>query len=228
MFLALRRACLINGVVAMINKILAGALLCCASAGSYAGTIYSTEASFLASAGTTTTEDFESYPTGSTGSGAVANYTFDDFSVSSDPAAIKVLGSSAYGNHNTTSGGSKYLSFDTDIGSVGSDIIFEFDFGFSPLNAFGLYFTDTDHAVEVVIDGVSYDVSATGDGGENYFGFVSDVSFSSIMINGGSTDSHWSVDDVSYAVASVPEPGSVFLLVAALSGLAVRYRGKSA
>jgi len=211
----------------MKSLILAGIVAYGVSTSAFAGVIYSNESDFLSNSGLTTTETFESYAVGNTSSGALSSVMFDDFSVSSNPAAIKVLGAEAYGNHNTTAGGLNYLSFDTDMGNVGSDVTFEFNFGYSPVTSFGLYFTDTEQEIDILIDGVTYNVAATGDGGESYFGLVSDTAFSSIFINGGSSDSQWSVDDISYSMASVAEPGTAALLLMGLTGLTLSRRKKA-
>jgi len=163
---------------------------------------YSDEASFLAAAGLVATEDFEDEPlVGTAGGGAQTLITFDDFTATSTPAALKVLDSPWYGNHNTTAGGAKYLSADTDIGWTSSEVTLAFDYAIS---AFGLYLIDIEDGVTLTIGGSDYTVPGHGSGGESYFGIIAEDPFATVYMDMGETDSHSSIDDVSYAAAPCP------------------------
>jgi len=206
------------------TTLIAIVVFCYAIVSSQGAVIYTDQASFLSNVGIFETEDFESYPLiGDTGSGAVDIYSFADFTVSSIPPAIKLLGAPFVGNHNTTVGGSKYLSFDTDLGGVGTDATLTFHFDVSPIYSFGLYLIDLEMSAQVVVNGINYNVPSTGSGGEAYFGIVSDIAFSSVILDGGSTDSHWSIDDISYT--AIPEPSSL-ATISLVSGLGLFIRRK--
>lgn len=161
--------------------------------------IFDNQAEFLAAAGPVTTEDFEDEPVvGTCDSMNVPTITVDDFSATTVPEAAKLLDIPCFGNHNTTPGGVKYLSFDTDAGGVSSEVTITFN---SPISALGFYIIDLDNnPLEVTINDIPYTVPATGDEGEAYFGIISNTSFTTIglrILTG--YDSHYSVDDVAYS-----------------------------
>jgi hypothetical protein len=168
--------------------------------------IFDNQADFLAAAGSVTTEDFEDEPlVGDCSSGAQTFLSFDHFDATATPAALKVLGvDCGNGNHNTTPGGFKYLSADTDLGGVSAFVTLSFN---TFLHAFGLYLIDIEAgggSVELTINGVPYLVPGGPNGGESYFGIVSPVSFTDIeiaIVSG--SDSHYSLDDIAYGAGPV-------------------------
>ena len=175
-----------------------------------AAVVFNDQGSFLSAAGPLSREDFEDEPlVGNPDSGAVPSIAFDFFTATSTPTALKVLGSPAFGNHNTTPGGQKYLSADTDLGFTGSTVQF-ISFA-APVSTFGLFLVDIESGATVTINAIPYNVASTGDGGTRYFGIIEDVPFTSVALSGGQ-DSHWSMDDV---VANVPEPPALLLSVVA-------------
>jgi hypothetical protein len=163
--------------------------------------VFDDQAAFLAAAGPVTTETFEDEPhSGDCDTGALPVLSVTDFTATSNPAALKILRDACFGNHNTTPGGVKYLTADTDVALVSADVMFVFN---EPLTAMGLWLVDLDSALlEVVIQGVGYPVLPHGDGGQSYFGIVSAVPFADAtfrIVNG--TDTHYSFDDVAYGLS---------------------------
>ncbi|MHC4427380.1 MAG: hypothetical protein ACYS0D_02095, partial [Planctomycetota bacterium] len=162
--------------------------------------IFDNQADFFDAAGTLATETFEDEPTiGTPGGGAQAMIELDDFTATSEPPALKILDAPFVGNHNTTPGGVKYLSADTDLGGVDSDVTFTFD---TSLTEFGMYITDNEGGIEIIINNVSHIVPSAGDGSEQYFAIISETAFSVVFIDIQNGDSHTSFDDVSYSVPS--------------------------
>jgi hypothetical protein len=160
--------------------------------------LFTDKAAFFAAAGVLTTETFEDEPWSATcDSGAAALLEFDDFTATSDPAALKLLREGCFGNHNTTQGGRRYLGADTDSAEASAVVTFAFA---ESLGAFGTYLVDLDAAaLEAEIDGVAYPVPANGEGGESWFGIVSDTAFATVTFRIiGGIDSHYSLDDVAY------------------------------
>jgi len=166
--------------------------------------VFNNEADFLSAAGYVTTQDFEAEATvGTCNDGAVPQIVFTDFTASSTPDAMKVLDEECVGNHNTTPGGAKYLSADTDQGGVSAEVTFMFD---APIKTLGLYITDLDTAtLQLVILGSSYPIAPHGDGGESYFGIIEDVEFTSVVVQIiQEFDSAYSFDDISYGAGLTP------------------------
>lgn len=191
--------------------------------------VYSDQESFLSDSSPITTEDFESYPLqGNTDSGGVTTYSFADFSLTANTNAIKILDVPHAGNHNTTAGGSQYLAFDTDTGLLGSYVTFSFEPGVEPIHSFGLYFSTLHEPAFVQINGETpaYSISVPVADGETYFGIISAEEIFSIRIDGGATDSHWSIDDVSYG-STIPEPSVAGLIGVAAIGLILKRKQKA-
>ncbi|MHC4429743.1 MAG: hypothetical protein ACYS0D_14250 [Planctomycetota bacterium] len=158
--------------------------------------VFDNQADFFAAAGSLTIEDFEDEPlVGDPSSGGVAMLTFDDFTATCDPPALKLLDVESVGNHNTTPGGIKYLGVDTDIGGVNGDVTHTFDF---PLTALGMFMIDIEGSLELTINGVVYPIPSTTSGGEAYFGIVSSTPFTTVDITSPGNDSFYSMDDVAY------------------------------
>ncbi len=160
------------------------------------------------------TENFEREPwTADCDSGGVAFMAFFNFEAASDPPALKLLRDGCFGNHNTTTGGKRYLGADTDSAGTSAAVTFTFD---PPLHSFGCYLVDLDTAaLELTIGGRTFLVPATGDGGQAFFGILASDAFSTVTcrVTGEDGDSHYSFDDVTYGVASpgpVDVPGGNF------------------
>ncbi|MFZ2988830.1 PEP-CTERM sorting domain-containing protein [Ideonella sp.] len=130
---------------------------------------------------------------------------------------------------NVTSGGSQWL------GAPAGSATFTFAGG---THAFGAYFTGlqtvfSGSSLMVVTfnDGTSQTlaVPVNANGGASYFGFTNTNAFSSVTLSNVSNDA-WGVDNVSFTVTSVPEPGSMALMVAGLAmvGAARRRRANRA
>ena len=163
-------------------------------------TIYDNQKDFLYATRGVVTDGFEDYGlTGDCNSAGAANMAFAGFSAHSTPDAVKLLGADCFGNHNTTPGGFKYLSFDTNTAGSSASVTLVFN---DLLTSLGLYFTDLDVVVaRLTINGNPYDVGPTGDGGEAYFGINGEDPFSTVSIQiVGGDDSHWSVDDFTYMI----------------------------
>ena len=64
----------------------------------------------------------------------------------------------------------------------------------------------------------AYSISVPPTDVEAYLGIISAAEIFSIRIDGGATDSHWSIDVVSYG-STIPEPSSVGLIGIAAIGL---------
>ncbi len=166
------------------------------SAPAFADTVYNNQADFYAAAGSLSVKDFEDEtPWAHPDDAGVGQMVFEDFTATSDPDALKILAVPWYGNHNMTPGGSQYLSADTDIGGVGSDVVIVFDY---PITEFGLWITDNEYSGgSVTVHGIANPVPAGPDGCEHYFGIISDVPFTTVSLYMGN-DSQWSMDDVAY------------------------------
>jgi hypothetical protein len=186
----------------------------CQNLASSAGTIYTNRASFDAVAGPVLLETFESAPlSGTAGSGAVSSMAFPFFTITSSPAAIKVMSSAVFGAHNTTAGGANYLYLDTDMAFTGTTATF-ISFA-SPITEFGFDITDLEASSGTIeIPGqVTYTAPRGADGDERFWGFISSEPFSSISFNTG-TDSGLGIDNV----VIIPEPGVSLLLASVMCG----------
>ena len=163
--------------------------------------VFNDQAAFLAAAGAVTTETFEDDASSGVCDGFGLTLRSEaDFLATSNVLALKLLREPCFGNHNTTPGGQKYLSADTEIGDVSADVMFIFN---QPITALGLFLVDLDSALlEVTINGVSYPVPAHGDAGESYFGLVGAFPFTSATFHiAAGVDSHYSFDDVAYSLS---------------------------
>jgi len=166
-------------------------------------TIFDDQAAFLAAAGQVLTEGFEDEaPVGTGNSGGVASLAFDDFSATAVPAALKILDVPWVGNHNTTPLGKQYLSGDTDTLMASADLTLTFA---SPIHNLGMFLVDLDaFDAEVTINGATYIIPAHGDGGESYFGILSDVEFTEVAVGSTGGDNHYSLDDLAYGDPCLP------------------------
>lgn len=160
--------------------------------------IFDDQDNFLAAAGVVFIEDFEAEPvTSNCSSGALPSISFDAFTAASAPQSLKILDTPCFGNHNTTPGGSLFLSADTDVGNTPADVILTFDFS---INAFGLFLIDLEDDIILTILGNAYVVPAGGDGSEAYFGIVTSELFQVIELEVAGDDSHNSFDDIAFSV----------------------------
>lgn len=161
--------------------------------------VFTDRAAFLAAAGAVVQETFEDdASTALCDGGALPVLAFDDFTATSDPAALKLLREPCFGNANTTPGGQKYLGADTDVGGVSADVMFVFG---NFLTALGMDLIDLDAAdLDVSAAGGMWTVPANGDGGVSFFGIVSSAPFNlmSFRVVAG-VDAHYSFDDLAYA-----------------------------
>lgn len=178
--------------------------------------VFTDRAAFLAAAGAVTTETFEDTPSSLLcDEPGTSELVFQHFTASAIPPALKVLRDACFGNHNTTQGGRKYLSADTDSADLTAEVTFSFP---ESLGAFGAFLIDLDDAALVVrINDIDYEVPANGDGGESFFGITSPTAFDTVsflVLEG--TDSHHSFDDVSFAPPGGVPPVGVAWEVEAL------------
>jgi len=189
--------------------------------------IFSSSSSFRSALSSYVLEDFEDESlVGTATAGGVSSLVLSDFTVTANRPALKILGTPVSGNHNTTPGGRKYLSADTDLGFVAASVAISGLGG--PLDAVGFELIDFDLMPAVVsINGQSYYVPPTGNGGSRFFGVIANGPITSLRIGSLFPDSHWSIDDLVLGrsrgrVAAVPEPsaalvfamGTVFVAVA--------------
>lgn len=210
---------LLVGLVSSLSMLL---LVTLASQTQAAPIIFSDQASFLTAAGPLTVEDFEAEAEFATPETAPpqASIAFDFFTASSSPDALKLLDETVFGNHNTTPEGSIFLSADTDLSFVDATVTLVFS---TPIIEFGLFMIDIDIGDgSVEINGIGYSIAATGNLGSQYFGIIEDTPFTSVILNGGFENSHWSMDDLAFSV--IPEPSTFLLTSLGLIGFALANR----
>jgi hypothetical protein len=185
------------------------ACFCFGSMGRAANLVYS-QAEFLAQAQDVVVEDFEDEPnSGTPDGGGVSQIAFDGFTASAGMPAVKVFDTPQFGNDNTTPGGAKYLSFDTDVGSVAADGTLTFDSGVYAAGFF-LIGMDEPRPITVEVDGVHYPFDPTGFDGVGYIGVLSNTPIGSLTIHPAAGDSLWSVDDVAMGRSSSLQRFDVF------------------
>jgi len=186
-------------------------------------TTYTDRTSFEAAAGAITFEDFESF---------VVDAPFHTSAVDVGDFTLSMTGlpSTAYNfidiappeTPETNVNGSTNMRVFTDDSPL-SNLIFEFD---TAMTAFGADFrsiNDTIVRTQLIVgsDIVALPVAASS-GLFSFFGFSSDIAFTSITFEGLANDVY-GIDNVSY---SIPEPATVLLL--GLGGLGLLRRRKSA
>ena len=186
---------------------LVAALVVAAAPASAQLTAFTSRAAFEAAAGPLLTQPFsapfELVPT--TG----ATYAF--------PGATLTLDA----NHGGMTYGGGDVLVDLHPAGMGEPGFLRFTFG-APVRAFGadfLLFDDPAIVLRAVVNGVTLDV------GEGFFGVVSTVPFTTVDVRDPSDFTFVVVDDASFSVSAVPEPGTVSLLLVGLAaGAAVARR----
>lgn len=164
----------------------------------------------------TTADDYTVTTTKIDTSGVHTGELIDAIKVSNMPAGRN-------GNHNTTVGGANFLGFDTNAADVGSNVHVEF---VNPINALGFYYIDDDtQNFNITVGGQTYTFGPTGDGGQAYFGIVLNHPITSFDMD-AVTDSHWSIDDLTYGLAQVPIPPAALLFASSLGLLGFVVRRK--
>jgi hypothetical protein len=174
-----------------------------------AANVVFSEAAFLAEAQGVAVETFEDEPnSGTAGDGGVSQLSFDGFSVQASLPALKVFDSPVFGHDNTTVGGSKYMSVDTDLGGVSATATLTFN---PPVYAVGFYLIGGDPGPSTLeLDGVSYPIAPTGFDGNRYFGVLSNTPITTLTLTPDGSDSFWSLDDVSLGLDPSPQRFDVF------------------
>ena len=191
------------------------------------------EAAFQAAAGLTSLVTFEGLatstnPTGvNLGHGASLTTTGN---VAGGGLVTSSLSPATTLGFNTTVGGTEFLQMDPNFNSAGATATYSFASG---IDAFGAYFTGTESGYPGAIsvkfnDGTSQSLALTKNtaGGVVFFGFADPgAMIVSVAVSTGATSGTrdlWGMDDVRFAAtpASVPEPGTIFLVGAALLALA--------
>jgi hypothetical protein len=189
-------------------------------------TVYTDRATFEAALGSSSVENFESYPTAgtpdplfSTIPNGLTSLDLNDFSLTATPQAIKIWDAAHSGSHNTTPGGSQFLYLDTDTGTVGSTTDFSL---YNPANAFGFDYTGvyepgTDFTVSIGAEVFNLALN-NPESTPLFWGVIGPGSFSDITLH-TTTDSGYGVDDVTFG-AAVPLPPAFWLFGSGLLVLA--------
>ncbi len=112
-------------------------------------------------------------------------------------------------------GGGDFFA-DLLAGGVMSPQFVRFDFA-SPIRSFGADFSSFDLpgiTLEAMIGATTFSF------GEGFFGIVSTTPFSSLSLRNPSDDTFFAVDDLSVSVSTVPEPATVWMMLAGVALLA--------
>jgi hypothetical protein len=190
-----------------------------ASAGSAATvTPYSDEASFLSAAGGTTTETFNGVSNNANLKNQTVTVGDVSLSIVGGDGRINTSGSSTNNVDGTTFVQVQRLGASSHLLRITFPETKAFAADFQSLNAGR---TDTN----VFVLGQQIVPTQVGSGQGSFFGIVSDMAFTSIEFRRGSRDSIFGLDNVQLALAPVPVPASVLLLLAGIGALgAVRAR----
>ena len=167
-------------------------------------TTFNSRDAFFAVAGPLHLENFGQAPlVGEENSGGVALLPFHGFRVWSEPSALKLMGVPSSGNHGTSIFDGRYLTGDTDTLSQSAVLTFEFE---PPVRKVGFWIIDLDSFdMGVTVNGVTYVIPSNGNGGQSYFGLISDTPVAEMVFQGIGFDSHYSLDDISF-----PDPPAPF------------------
>jgi hypothetical protein len=176
--------------------------------------------------------DFESEaPIGAQMGGGVSTLVLPGLTLVAQDPALKILDRAYTGNHNTTVGGSNYLSIDTDT-RAGTGVWFQFD---QPIYALGFNLIDHDTGdVSLNIGSAHYLFPDLGNGESVFFGLVLDdplLAFDELYLS-SERDGQFALDDLFFAgwrpaaepvgqqgSAPVAEPEMLSLLGLAMVGL---------
>lgn len=185
-------------------------------------TTYTDRASFLAAAGPVTTETF--------------NSAAEEASFQTSPVVFGPLSVQGYGDqldrHFVDIPPSQFPEFNSDgttnlsaFVTIGGGLVFTFA---SPITAWGADFAALQNDIFrtiIIAGGVTLTPPVKAGNVRSFYGFVSDVAFTTVTF-AGSTGDGFSIDNVSFGGAAVPEPASWAMLIAgfALVGATARRR----
>jgi hypothetical protein len=120
---------------------------------------------------------------------------------------LKILDAPAQANANTTPGGARYLTLDTNSTGGAFSVLFTLD---QPVNAFGFNIIDVEEFASVGFAG-EFAQLHTSDGGVAFFGVISDEPFATLRVSADTApDGQVSFDDFAFT----PEPASSLGLIA--------------
>ena len=195
------------------------ALLPCLS--SAAIVTFTDRTTFVAAAGTVTTQDFESQTVGTN----LQNATLDlgDFSLSVvsifggsfnriDQSAFNAPNGSIFAGIGLGGGETMTLLFDSAITSFGAD--------FGSLND-NVQRSQFEVLADILLAPILVGTIPS------FFGFTSDTAFTSLTIRGLSPSDGFGIDNITYSVAAIPVPATLPLLAGGL-GLLALWRRRTA
>lgn len=170
-----------------------------------AGTVYTDYLAFLAEGGDLHLEDFhDAALVGTTGAGGVELLPFDGFRARADRAALKLMDVPDQGNHGTSVLDGRYLTADTDALGLYAVITLEFE---PPVDRVAFWAVDLDtFPLGITVEGRTYSLPATGDGGQAFFGYLGDAPFDEVLLEPLGGDNHYSLDDIRFNPPPAAEP----------------------
>ncbi len=180
--------------------------------------LYTDEASFVAAVGAHDLETFESTPLGSYGTSATFGVlTFD----SSPSSRLDIRTTGAYGAHNTTPGGARFLEAAASGGFHDPMHMGRTD---GMMRAWGANFTDLDYGtISFYVDGqLIHSPAPAPDAATTFVGFIGPMDFVEVRLD--VNDNTYGIDDVRTA-AAIPEPITMLAVSLAVGALG-RYVGR--
>ena len=176
------------------------ALVCVPFAAGAAVNTYDDRFVFLDAAGFLHLEDFEAADlVGEPGSDGVYMLAFHGFRAEAPIPSLKLVDYEGAGVHGMSTYGPQYLAADTGSLLLSTELTLRFD---PPIDRLGFFIVDLDSfAMGVTVNGVTHVIPPTGNGLDGYFGIVSDVDFSEVVLYSLGSENHYSLDDLSF-----PEP----------------------